>query len=162
MAERDFRENKTARAAAPPKTLGHFTHFLSASVSTEAKRERAGGRPERRHRPLADVRRSPEGERAAVEPARGSALRWRPEPTRRRPDKRRRTRGPEPFPESVVFNDGRSGHGGAAVTPRHDCRHVLRRVQAATVPMSDGSRRAPSRRPKWQIRHGVEVWPRYP
>jgi hypothetical protein len=33
--------------------------------------------------PLTGVRRSPEGERATVEPARDSALRWRPEPTRR-------------------------------------------------------------------------------
>jgi hypothetical protein len=107
--------------------------------------------------PLTGVRRSAEGERAAVEPARGSALRWRPEPTRRRPDKRRWTRGPGPFPERVVFKDGRSGHGGAAAIPQRDCRRVLRRVQAATVPTSGGSRRAPSRRPKWQIRHGVKV-----
>jgi hypothetical protein len=109
--------------------------------------------------PLTDVRRSPEGERVAVEPAHGSALRWRPELTRQRPDKRRRTRGLGPFPEHVVFDDGRSGHGGAASTLRRDCRRVLRRVQAATVPTSGGSRRAPSRRPKRQIRCGGEVSP---
>jgi hypothetical protein len=64
-------------------------------------------------RPLAGVRRSPEGERAAVEPSRGGALWWRPELTRRRHDKRRRTRGgPRTFPERVVFDDGRSDHGG--------------------------------------------------
>jgi hypothetical protein len=63
--------------------------------------------------PLACVRCSPEGERAAVEPARSSALRWRSEVTYRRPDKRRRTHGgPRPFPERVVLDDDRSGYGG--------------------------------------------------
>jgi hypothetical protein len=64
-------------------------------------------------RPLAGARRSPEGERATIEPSPDGALWWRPESTCRRPDKRRRTRdGPEPFSERVIFDDGRSGHGG--------------------------------------------------
>jgi hypothetical protein len=86
--------------------------FISLPVSVEIESE-AVSRPEVRCCPLAGVRRSPEGEHAAVEPAHDGALRWRPEPTRRRTDKRRRTRGgPGPFLERVVFDDGRSGHGG--------------------------------------------------
>jgi hypothetical protein len=45
---------------------------------------------------------------------------------------------------------------GVAVTSQHDCKHVLRRVQAATAPTSGGSRRAPSRRPKWQIQKWIQ------
>jgi hypothetical protein len=170
--ERNSRRNKTTMQPLPENPSSfQFLHLSSPPKPSERRHAR---RPRKREMaadgqpageaappagPLAGMRHSPEGERAAVEPARGSALRWRPEPTRRRPDKRRRTRGPGPFPEHVVFDDGRSGHGGATATPRRDCRRVLRRVQAATVPTSDGSRRAPSRRLKRQIRCGGEVSP---
>jgi hypothetical protein len=62
---------------------------------------------------LTTARRSPEGERAAIEPSRGGALWWRLEPTCRPPDKRRQMRGgPGPFPERVIFDDDRSDHLG--------------------------------------------------
>jgi hypothetical protein len=170
--ERDSRRNKTATQPLPENPSSF--QFLCLCSPPKSSERRHAQRPRKRELaagsqpageaappagPLAGVRRSPEGERAAIEPARGSALRWRPEPTRRRPDKRRRTRGPGPFPEHVVFDDGRSGHGGVTATPRRDCRCVLRRVQAATVPTSGGSHRAPSRRPKRQIQCGGEVSP---
>jgi hypothetical protein len=83
MAMRDSRSNKTARCVVRfPKTLAHFIPFLE----TERERLAPCGQSARGvappASPLAGVRRSPEGERAAVEPARGSALRWRPELTR--------------------------------------------------------------------------------
>jgi hypothetical protein len=113
-AEREFRLNKTVRAAAhrnPRVIFISFSPPLSPPKPNE--RELSAGEAAPPVGPLTGVRRSAEGERAAVEPARGSALRWRREPTRRRPDKWRRTRGgPGPFSERIVFDDVRSGHGG--------------------------------------------------
>jgi hypothetical protein len=153
---------KPRRNRSPETLATSFTPRLFLYTSREnvrARRLAAGGAVPPAS-PLTGMRCSPEGEHSTVEPARSSALRWRPEPTRRWPDKRRRTHGgPGPFPERIVFDDGRSSHGGAAATPRCDCRRVLRRVQVATVPTSGGGRRAPSWRMKRQIRCGGEVSP---
>jgi hypothetical protein len=108
---------ETTKPARRPNARNPSSLHSFARLFHEAEREReswrlAASRPEVRRRPLASVRRSPEGECAAVEPACSSALRWRLEPTRQWPDKRRRTSGPGPFPERIVFDDNISGHGG--------------------------------------------------
>jgi hypothetical protein len=96
-AMRDLRSNKTARRV--DRFPENPSSFISPSLPRSRERESWRGvasRSKVQRRPLAGVRCSPEGERAAVEPARGSALRWRSEPTHRRPDKRRRMCGSGP------------------------------------------------------------------
>jgi hypothetical protein len=112
-----------ARTVAPFHFISHRLCSLERERERKRERENAGGHKGVAEgwvvavalptRLLADVRRSPEGERTAVEPSHGGALWWRPEPIRRRPNKWRRTRGGTgPFPEHVIFDDGRSGRGG--------------------------------------------------
>jgi hypothetical protein len=116
-------------------------------------------RPEVRRRSLTGVRRSPEGERAAVEPARGSALSQDP--------------GAEPL---VV-----AGERWCRPQNRSPMRDAHPRVSApplsrlAAVPFcGDRSQHATDARwpgalpgarqggPRRRIRHGVEVRPRHP
>jgi hypothetical protein len=81
-AERDSRENKTAARWPNAETLSHFS-FLPPLFFRASKRRAHRGREREREMvaddqpaggaappagPLAGVRRSPEGERAAVEP----------------------------------------------------------------------------------------------
>jgi hypothetical protein len=77
-AEHDSRRNKTV-ARPLPRNPSVISFTFSPPLSPPKPSERGGqrsaaGRPEVRRRPLAGVQHSPEGERTAVEPARGSAL----------------------------------------------------------------------------------------
>jgi hypothetical protein len=79
--ERKSRLNKNGAPVERPQTLMHFFTSSPPLFSTEAERERelaAGCQPTGGAAPPASpftgVRRSPKGERAAIEPACGSAL----------------------------------------------------------------------------------------